>query len=493
MKTEIAITGAGFAGMAAASVLAQKGHSVRVFEKQAVAGGRARQLAADGYLFDMGPSWYWMPEVFENYYNRFGYTTSDFYDLRRLDPSYRVFFGKGDVMDIPADYKQLRLVFENIEPGSALRLDNFLSDAKYKYHKGVGDLVFKPSHSVLEFMDRDTLTGVFKLQLFSSISKHIARYFKNEKLRHLLEFPILFLGAKPENTPALYSLMNYADIKLGTWYPMGGLVKIVEAFERIAREQGVQFHFSVAVTNIETNGKRALGLRTEKAAYTADYFVSGADYHHTDQKLLPSGKRNYSTAYWQSRTMAPSSLLFYMGINKRVKNLLHHNMFFDAPFAPHAQAIYETQKWPENPLFYVSMPSATDPAVAPSGCENMVILIPIAPGLQDDDEIREVYYQRVMDRLETLTNQEIKPHVVYKRSYAVRDFIKDYNSFKGNAYGLANTLRQTAFLKPALRNKQLQNFYYTGQLTTPGPGVPPAILSGQVAAREILKQTIKNH
>jgi phytoene desaturase len=433
-----------------------------------------------------------MPEVFENFYRKFGHTTSDFYTLQRLDPSYRVFFDKDDQVDLPTSYEELQQIFESIEPGSASRLDKFLQEAEYKYRKGMDQLVFKPSLSIMEFATPDVVAGAFKLQLFSSISAHIAQHFKSEKLKKLLEFPVLFLGAKPDKTPALYSLMNYADIKLGTWYPQGGMVKISEAFAQIAKEQGVEFHFSEPVVSIKTIGTKATTIETNLMEYSTDFVVTGADYHHSDRNLLPKKFSNYSEDYWQSRTMAPSSLLFYLGVNKRLKNLLHHNQFFDAPFEPHAQKIYDNPAWPENPLFYVCMPSATDPSVAPEGHENLFILMPIAPGLEDHESTRETYYHLILDRMEKLTGQSIKEHVDYKRSYAVSDFIKDYNSFKGNAYGLANTLKQTAFLKPKIKNRHLSNFYYAGQLTTPGPGMPPSIISGQVAAEQILKQIPKS-
>jgi phytoene desaturase len=489
VQTKTTVIGAGFAGMAAAASLAGKGHKVRVFEKNDTPGGRARMFKAKGFSFDMGPSWYWMPEVFENFYRRFGHTTSDFYVLKRLDPSYRVFFGSDDIIDMPADYEDLKSLFESIESGSAHKLDKFLAEAAFKYEKGMNKLVHKPSHSMFEFVTPEIVGGALRLQLFSSISHHIAKYFKSEKIRRLLEFPVLFLGAKPEKTPALYSLMNYTDLKLGTWYPMGGMVKISEAFAQIAREQGVEFHFSEPVEKIVTQKDLVRSVITSHRVYETDYLISGADYHHTEQELLESNTRNYTLKYWNGRTMAPSSLLFYLGVSKKIPGLLHHNLFFDAPFAPHAEAIYEHPAWPEKPLFYVCMPSATDTEVAPEGQENLFILMPIAPDLHDGEEVREKYFQKIMDRLESLSGTSIRDAIVYKKSYAVSDFKNDYNSFKGNAYGLANTLKQTAFLKPKLKNKHLHNMYYAGQLTTPGPGMPPSIISGQVAAAQILKQT----
>ncbi len=486
MSKKVTVLGAGISGLSVASFLAKEGYDVTILEKNQTIGGRARQFEIDGFVFDMGPSWYWMPDVFERYYQQFGYTTSDFYELKRLDPSYRIFWGDNTHSDIPATEEELSAWFEELEPGSSRYLKRFLKEAEYKYDVGMKDLVFKPGLSVMELADTRVIKGLFKLHLLSSFSSYIRRYFKHEKILSLLEFPILFLGAKPEDTPALYSLMNYADITLGTWYPMGGMYKFVEAFEKIAKEQGVKIITDAEVTGFEYEGKQLTKAKTDKGTFGADIFVSGADYQHTDSQLL-NGHANYSQKYWDKRVMAPSSLLFYLGINKTIPNLLHHNLFFDEPFSKHAEEIYADPKWPTAPLFYTCVPSKTDPSVAPEGHENVFLLVPIAPDLKDDEETREYYFNMLMDRLEKRTGTTIREHIVYKKSYCIADFKSDYHAFKGNAYGLANTLRQTANLKPSLKNKKLTNMYYTGQLTVPGPGVPPSIISGEVVAGEIIK------
>jgi len=484
---KVIVIGAGFAGLSAATNLAAEGFEVTVLEKNTIPGGRARKFEAEGFLFDMGPSWYWMPDVFEQYFARFGKKPSDYYDLIRLDPSYSVVFGKDDVMHVPADMGGLEQLFEQYEPGSSKQLRRFLKEAAYKYQVGMNEFVHKPGHSIWEFADFRVLSSLFKLQMFTSISSHIRKLFKNEKLIQLLEFPVLFLGATPENTPALYSLMNYADMSLGTWYPMGGMHQIINGMLSLAMEQGVNFRMGEAVQKIVVEGKTARKVITSDGEYTADFVVGAADYHHIDQHLLPPKASNYSPAYWNKRTMAPSSLLFYLGLNKKLDNLHHHNLFFDRDFGQHAVEIYDDPRWPSDPLFYVCMPSHTDSSVAPEGHENVFILIPTAPGLEDDDQVREHYFDLVMDRLEDLTGQEIRSSIIYKRSFAHKDFVTDYNAFKGNAYGLANTLMQTAFLKPKMKNKKVKNLLYTGQLTTPGPGVPPSLISGQVVAGEVSK------
>ena len=478
--------------------MAKAGWDVTVLEKQATPGGRARQLNEAGFTFDMGPSWYWMPEVFERFFNCFGKKVSDYYQLDRLDPSYRVYWshtddGNYEPMDIPADYNELKKLFESIEPGSAAKLDSFMQEAVYKYEVGINKLVHKPGQSYTEFLDWDLVKGVFKLDVFTSMKKHIGKHFKNPKLQQLLEFPVLFLGALPENTPALYSLMNYADIKLGTWYPQGGMYKIVEGMFSVAEELGVKFIFNSNVQNIIVEKGMAVEVIAHcplliANSYKADVVIGAADYHFIETKLLPENYRSYSEEYWNKRVMAPSCLLYYVGLNKKLEGVLHHSLFFDSDFEIHGKEIYTSKQWPADPLFYVCTPSVTDNTVAPEGNENMFFLIPIATGLQGDtEELREAYFEKILERFEKYSGQSIRESIIYKKTYSVSNFVNDYNSYKGNAYGLANTLMQTANLKPACRSIKIKNLFYTGQLTVPGPGVPPCLISGEVVAKEATK------
>lgn len=490
------IIGSGFAGLSAACFMAKAGWDVTVLEKQATPGGRARQLKEAGFTFDMGPSWYWMPEVFERFFNCFGKKVSDYYQLDRLNPSYRIYWND-EPMDIPADYDEFKKLFESIEPGSAAKLDGYMQEAVYKYEVGINKLVHKPGQSYREFLDWDLVKGVFKLDVFTSMKKHISKHFKNPKLQQLLEFPVLFLGALPENTPALYSLMNYADIKLGTWYPQGGMYKIVEGMFSVAEELGVKFVFGCDVTQINVEGGKAKSVSTlitnneqpdTRNVFSADVVIGAADYHFIETKLLSEKYRSYSDEYWDKRVMAPSCLLYYVGLNKKIEGVLHHSLFFDSDFEIHGKEIYTSKQWPTDPLFYVCTPSVTDETVAPPGHENMFFLIPVATGLQGDtEELRESYFQQILERFEKYSGQKIKDSIIYKKTYSVSNFVYDYNSFKGNAYGLANTLMQTAILKPACRSIKIKNLFYTGQLTVPGPGVPPSLISGEVVAKEATK------
>lgn len=481
--SKIGVIGAGFAGLSAACYLSSVGHEVHVFEKNGEAGGRARQLkTANGFVFDMGPSWYWMPAVFEQFFKDFGHRVSDFYQLQLLNPSFEIVFDKRDTLVIPPAFTDLQHLFESIEPGSGPALERFLREAEQKYRLGMERLVYKPALSLTEYLSAELIWKSLQVDVFGSFSKHVRKYFSNPWLQALMEFPVLFLGAKPSQTPALYSLMNYAGLKLGTWYPQGGFGKVIEAMQQIALKNGVVFHFNATVEKMVTGKARVTGVQLNGRTVLCDGVIAAADYNHVEEDLLPADKKNYDNKYWNKKVMAPSCLIYYLGIDKKLSRLHHHTLFFDESLNDHANQIYDDPQWPTKPLFYVCCPSKTDSTVAPPGKENLFLLMPIAAGLSDNTETREKYYSIMINRLEEFVGESVLHHVVYRQSYCIKNFINDYNSYKGNAYGLANTLSQTAILKPRIKNKQLKNLFYAGQLTVPGPGVPPSIISGKIAA-----------
>lgn len=488
---KISIIGAGFSGLSAACYLSSAGHEVTVFEKNAEPGGRARQLKTEtGYVFDMGPSWYWMPDVFEQFFNDFGYSASDFYQLKLLDPAFEM-VSDDRVIDIPADFNDLCDLFESIEQGSSIKLKSFMQEAEYKYKKGMKALAYMPGLSLTEFWDADLITGISRLDIFSSLSKHVRSYFSHPLLINLMEFPVLFLGAMPQKTPALYSLMNYAGLKLGTWYPQGGFGSVVDAMVQVAKENGTVFQFNSPVGSISTSYDKVTGIMIDEKELACEAIVASGDYHHIENNLLPSAYRNYSEAYWDKKTFAPSCLIYYLGVSKKIVSLKHHTLFFEEELLRHSKEIYQAPQWPSKPLFYVCSPSQTDENVARQGHENLFLLMPIAPGLDDNEDTRETYFKIMIHRLEKHIGAPITPFIDFKKSYCINDFITDYHSYKGNAYGLANTLRQTAVLKPKIKNKKLNNLFYAGQLTVPGPGVPPALISGKIAAEQLMKQLNK--
>ena len=485
MSKTINILGSGFSSLAASCYLAKAGHKVTVFEKNSQIGGRARQYKKDGFLFDMGPTWYWMPDVFERFFNDFNKKPSDYYQLEKLNPAYEVYFGIGDSAIIPDSLDQIYSLFEKEEKGSSLHLKKFLKQAKNNYDVAVKDLVYRPGVSPLELITPKTINKLN--QLFFDIRSQIQKRFNNPRLIKILEFPVLFLGAKPGNTPAMYNFMNWADFGLGTWHPTGGMFEVIKAMESLAKELGVTFKTNANVEKIKVVNGSVKGIVVNGESHnSADVVLSGADYHHTET-LLEAQYRQYSEAYWNKKTFAPSSLLFYVGFNKKLKNVSHHTLFFDEEFDSHAEYIYDTPSWPKDPLFYASFPSISDNAFAPKEKEAATFLIPIASGIEDTEAHREKYFNIIIDRLEKLTNQKLKDEVLFVKSYCINDFVEDYNSYKGNAYGLANTLTQTAFLRPKIKSKKVKNLYFTGQLTVPGPGVPPALISGKIAAESILK------
>ncbi|MES2805921.1 NAD(P)/FAD-dependent oxidoreductase [Flavobacterium sp. 11] len=482
---KITIIGSGFSSLAASCYLAQSGHDVTVYEKNATIGGRARQLKMEGFTFDMGPSWYWMPDVFDRFFADFDKKTSDYYELIKLSPAYRVYYGIDDFITIADNLTDIIFAFEAIEKGSGKILNDFMAEAKSNYDIAIKDLVYRPGVSPLELITVETAKKVG--QFFSNISKDVRKKFKNERLIQILEFPVLFLGAKPSDTPSFYSFMNYADFGLGTWHPKTGMFDVVRAMESLARELGVTFHTNSNIEKIIVENKTAKALVVNGETIASDLILSGADYHHTET-LLDQEHRAYSEKYWNSRVFAPSSLLFYVGFNKKIDNISHHALFFDVDFYQHAKDIYDEPQWPSEPLFYANFPSVTDKTAAPEGMESGFFLVPLAPGINDTEALREEYFEKIIDRFETLTQQSVKNNIIFKKSFCKNDFVSEYNSYKGNAYGMANTLLQTAFLRPKLKSKKVKNLYFTGQLTVPGPGVPPALISGKLVSELINKQ-----
>ncbi|WP_437399682.1 phytoene desaturase family protein [Flagellimonas lutimaris] len=481
---KVIVIGSGFSSLSASCYLAKAGYEVEMFEKNDTVGGRARQLIKDGFTFDIGPSWYWMPDIFDKFFADFNKKTSDYYQLDKLNPAYKIFF-EDDVITIGDCMETICAEFERIESGSSKHLQQFISEAQKNYDIAINKVVLRPGLSPLELVTKETVLKVD--QFFKTISQQVRKRFKNPKLISTLEFPVLFLGAKPSKTPSFYNFMNFADFGLGTWHPKGGMYEIIKAMKSVAEELGVTIHTDSPATHILVSDGEILGIRSQGKNHLGDYVVSGADYHHSET-LLDKKYRQYSEDYWDKKTYAPSSLLFYIGFDEKLKNIEHHNLFFDTDFEKHAQEIYDNPQWPSNPLFYANFPSVTDASMAPNGKETGFFLVPIAPGLEDTPQLRDQYFDIVMDRFEKLTHQSVKNSVIFKESFCVNDFVEQYNSYKGNAYGLANTLRQTAFLRPNLKSSKVKNLFFTGQLTVPGPGVPPSLISGKLVADLILKE-----
>ena len=483
---KVDIIGAGFSSLVAACFLAKEGHEVHVYEKNEMAGGRARTFEAEGFTFDMGPSWYWMPDLIDQIFEDLGERREDHLDLVRLDPAYKVFWKDETSTSIPADLNALYKVFDELEYQGGAKLKKFLADAAIKYEVGTQKFLEKPGLKFSELIDMAVFKNFFKLDLFKSVERDVCKRFISEKARAILRFPVLFLGEMPQRIPSLYTLMNYADLKLGTWYPQGGMHQLAAAFKRIAEKHGVVFHFNQPVLGFNCANGIIESLQFANEAKAVEKVIAGADYNFVEQKLIPKEYRRYTDQYWDNRKMAPSSLIFYIGVDQKLTNLEHHNLFFDEDLMAHGEQIYDRPSWPTHPLFYACLNSKTDPNAAPSGSENLFLLMPLAPDVEDTEALRSKYFNIIIDRMERHTGQDIRSHIVYQRSYCINDFKQDYNAYKGNAYGLANTLFQTANFKPKITSK-LKNLTFCGQLTVPGPGVPPALISGKIAAKLTLK------
>ncbi len=479
---KVIVIGSGFSSLSCACYMAQAGYSVTVLEKNEQIGGRASLLEAGDFRFDMGPSWYWMPDIFERFFADFNRKVSDYYTLQKLSPAYRVYFGQDDYIDIADNPQSIIETFEKTEPGSGVHLREFMEKAQSNYKIAMTDLVYNPGKSLLELVSLDTAS---RLPLFfQNISQTVRRNIKSPRLRSILEFPVLFLGAKPSDTPAFYSFMNHADFGMGTWYPTGGFNAVAKGIHKLATELGVNFMVNEEVISIDCEDNKAKSVTTKSGIFEADVIISGADYAHTET-LIEKSLRNYTEPYWQKKTFAPSSFLYYVGFNRKVPELQHHNLFFDTDFEDHAREIYDTATLPKKPLFYANFSSKSDDTLCPEGCEVGFFLIPVAVDLQDSQEVHDRYFDLIMERIRINTGEDLRDAIVYKKSFGVQDFKDRYHSCRGNAYGLANTLFQTSVLRPRIDNRKLSNLFYTGQLTVPGPGVPPALISGKVVAEYI--------
>ncbi len=486
MTTKKAIViGAGFGGMTAAALLARDGLDVTVVEKNEMAGGRARVWEQDGFVFDMGPSWYLMPEVFESYFESLGKKRHDYYHLEKLDPYYRVFFSPKESVDITSDMKQNQEYFEKLESGGSGRLKKYLDAAEYKYDVAMKEFMEVEYTSVFQFLNRKMMTEGLKLNMFSPLDKYVRKYFKDRRARQILEYAMVFLGNSPHNAPALYSIMSHVDFNLGVWYPVGGMGKVVAGMVRAAEEVGVQFQYNLPVERIIVRDNKAVGVETKEGEMLADVVLVNADYAHSELELLSPAHQTYPSSYWNKKVIAPSMLLAYLGVDKKIDKLAHHTLYFAEDWDLHFKQIFDDPAWPEDPCVYVGATSKTDPSMAPEGKENVFFLIPIAPGLEDNEEIREKAFQQGISQLERLVGESIQDHIIVKRLFSVNDFKNEYNSYKGTALGMAHTLNQTAVFRPAHKSKKVKGLYYTGQYAHPGVGVPIVVISSQIVSKLI--------
>lgn len=481
------IIGAGLGGLTLACLLAKQEYDVTVYEKNSYPGGRINTWSTKGFLFDLGPSFYQMPEVFEDFFKKFGKQISDFYNLKRLDPSYRMFFGKKDKIDISSDLKKNFKLFESYEKGAGQKLKEFLAQAKYQYETSMKYFLYKDYKTIFDFINWKLLKEGHRLHVFDSMDKFTKRFFKNNRLQKILQYTLVFLGGSPKKTPAIYSLMAHVDFNLGVWYPSGGMSKVSQAIEKLAKSLGVKFRYNSPVSKIIIENGIAKGVSIGKQVYYSDLVIANADYHHVETKLLSSNYRNYSDKYWESKVLAPSAFIILLGLKKKLKSLTHHNFILENDWIKHFDQIFEDPKWPDKPSIYVNAPSKSDPSVAPKGHENLFILVPVASGLKDSKINRQVFYEKTIASIEHTLGEKISDSIVVKRIFAHNDFKKLYNAYKGTALGLSHTLFQTAFFRPSHVSKKVSNLYFTGQYTHPGIGMPVQFISSQIVA-DLIKE-----
>jgi phytoene desaturase len=487
-ESSVLVVGAGFGGLSTACYLADAGADVTVVEKNDGLGGRASTLERDGFRFDMGPSWYLMPDVFERFFGHFDREPMDYYDLTHLDPHYRIFFKDGDRVDMVPDRERNREVFESYEPGAAERFDDYLAKSKQNYEVGMEHFVYEDRTSIADFLDWHVAKNARGLSLVGSMQRHVEKYFDHPKLQQIMQYTLVFLGGAPTNTPALYNLMSHVDFNMGVYYPEGGVGGVVDGIVELGEELGVDFRTDAPVTEIKGR-EGAFVTRTDGAGeFYSDYVVSDADYRHTEMELLDEKKRQYDADYWESRTYAPSAFLLYLGVEGDVDPLEHHTLVLPTDWDEHFERIFDDPAWPEDPAYYLCVPSETDDDVAPDGHSNLFALVPIAAGLEDTPELRAAFRDLVLDDIEENTGVDLRDRIVVEESFCVNDFAERYNSTKGTALGLAHTLRQTALFRPPHRSEAVEGLYFTGSFTTPGIGVPMCLISGQLTAEAMAER-----
>ncbi len=480
MSKKAVVVGAGVGGLASAALLAKDGWQVTVLEKNDAPGGRARLWLEKGFQFDMGPSWYLMPEVFEHYFTLFGKKREQYYDLKELNPYYRVYFSPEEKVDITSDREQVLRVFEGFEKGGAARLEKYLERARCKYEVAMKEFLYKDYGSVFDFLNARLLVEGSRLNVFGRLDRSVGRYFKDRRARQILEYAMVFLGTNPKQAPALYSIMSHVDLNLGVHYPMGGLAGVAAAVGRLAEEQGATMLLDQEVREIVVAEGRAKRVVTATDAFEADAVLVNADYAYTETHLLEPSYRSLPAGYWERRVLAPSMFILYLGLSKRLEGLVHHNLYFAADWDRHFASIFDSPAWPQQPCFYASCIAKTDPGMAPPGQENLFLLVPVAAGLDDNEDQRRRYADHVIGHLERISGEEICSSIVVHRTFSQRDFASEYNAYRGTALGLAHTLNQTAFFRPRFRSKKVDNLYYAGQYTHPGVGVPMVIIASQV-------------
>lgn len=483
------IVGAGIGGLSLAALLAKKGFQVKIYEKNSTAGGRARIFDQKGFRFDAGPSWYMMPDVFEEFFALLGENIEDHLKLKKLSPSYRIFLQNDDKQyDFFADRQKNKELFDALELGAGDKLVAYLEESKRQYQVAKNEFMYKNYNSIFDFFNGRVLREGRKLQIYRNMEQIINKNFSNELLRKVMKFQMILLGTAPKDAPGMYQLMNHVDFDLGVWYPDGGISKLPEAIQKIAEKHGANFNFNQPVTKIITQDKTAVGVELSSGQKVyGDLVISNADRHHAEMNLLESSERDLDERYWNKRKLAPSALILYLGLNKTFPSLTHHNLLFSKDWDENLKQVFDYLDFPSSPSVYVCAPSKSDPTVAPPDSENLFVLVPISAGISYTQKQLDEWVDKTLSLLETSMKLDgLKQSIVYKRVYSIKDFSEDYNSYKGSALGLAHTLGQSAVWRPNNVSKKIKNLYHVGSYTNPGIGMPICVISAQNAYKRIM-------
>lgn len=494
MKKKIIIIGSGIGGLGAAALLSKKGYQVTVVEKNKTLGGRANIFEAEGYTFDMGPSWYLMPDVFEQYFALLDEKISDHLDLVKLSPSYRVFFANDTempVVDIHSNLEKDLPLFEKLEPGISPKLKEYLKRSGEQYEMAKETFMYRNLGFSLDFLHWKVIKKGIELNPFQTMQSYLNKWFKSDRIKKILEYSLVFLGSDPSKTPAMYNIMNAIDFNMGVYYPKGGIYEIIKALVNINKKHGTQFLSEKPVAKILVENKKVKGVLLEDGVtLEADIVISNADLWFTETKLLSKQHQTYPKSYWEKTVMSPSAFIMYLGLDRKIDSLSHHNLRFGEDWEQNFKELFDAPQLPLDPSYYICKPTETDPDLSPPNTDNLFVLVPIPPGLELSETDMTQYRKKVYQLMKKDLNlPELEDYVVFEKTYWSDDFKKDYNAYKGTALGLAHTLKQT-LLRPSNKSKKVKNLFYVGAGTSPGIGMPTCLISAELVYKRI--EGIKN-
>jgi len=481
----VVVVGSGFGGLSTACYLADAGLDVTVLEKNESLGGRASVLEADGFRFDMGPSWYLMPDVFERFFGHFDREPSDFYDLEPLDPHYRIFFKDGDTADVTSDRGEMYDLFESYEEGAGDALDEYLETSEEHYGVAMEKFIYEDRPRIRDWIDPDVMRAApIGLQLLGTMDDYVADYFDTPKLRQIMQYTLVFLGGAPSNTPAIYNMMSHVDFNMGVYYPENGLRSVVDACVELGSELGVDYVTDAEVTEI-INRREGFAVESEAGTFHAEFVVSNADYAHTERELLPEHERQYDDGYWDSHLLAVGVSPVSRRRGRRRPARTPHARLSDR-LGPALRADLRRPG--------LARGSGLLPVCALGDRRqrrSRGTLQPVCPRPHRARTRRHRRGSDVVPRSRARRHRrehgvELRDRIVFEEQFSVSEFADRYNSAQGTALGLAHTLRQTALFRPPHRSEACPGLYYTGSYTTPGIGVPMCLISGEHTANTLI-------